>query len=82
MPFWDRAETQLLTADLRVNMVVTDGNLGLQVQCKGVQVFRVVLLRAATNLPKARLDLYAHVAPDLGFEVGNVFEQIETANPQ
>ena len=62
--------------------MLIDGNLGLQVQMQGVQVFRVVLLRAAANLPKARLDQYARVAPDLGFEIGNVFEQIETINPQ
>lgn len=82
MPSYDKAETVLVTPDLRVNIVLIDGNLGLQVQMQGVQVFRVVLLRAAANLPKARLDQYARVAPDLGFEIGNVFEQIETINPQ
>jgi hypothetical protein len=82
MPAGVSAKTVLVAPDLRVNMVVIDGDLALQVQCKGVQVFRVVLLRSATNLPKAQLDQYAHVAPDLAFETGNVFEQIETANPQ
>lgn len=82
MPLYDKAETVLVTPNLRVNVVLINDDLGLQVQMKGVQVFRVVLLRAATTLPKARLDQYARVAPDLGFEIGNVFEQIETANPQ
>ena len=69
-----KAESVLVTHDLRVNLVLINGDLGLQVQSQGVQVFRVVLLRAATCLPKARLDQYARVAPDLSFEVGNVFE--------
>lgn len=82
MTSWDKAETVPLTRDLRVNMVVIDGDLALQVQIKGTQVFQVVLLHAATDIPKVRLDQYGRVAPDLSFEIGNVFEQIPAVNPQ
>ena len=75
-------ETVPLTDDLRVNLVVIDGNLGVQVQKHGIQVFRVVLLDAARDIPKARVNHYGHVAPDLAFHVGNVFEQIGTTSPQ
>ncbi len=77
-----RCETLPLSDDLRVNLIVVDGNLGLQVLKSGIQVFRVVLLDAARDIPKVRVIHYGHVAPDLAYHVGNVFEQIGTATPQ
>ncbi len=82
MPYWDKAETVLLTPDLRGNLVITDGNLGIQVQIKGCQVFRVILLDAARTIPMRALERYARLAPDLDFHVGNCLDHIETTTPQ
>jgi hypothetical protein len=71
-----------LTSDLRVNMVMVDGNLGIQVQIKGIQVFRVVLLDALRDIPKRELERYARLAPDLDFHVGNCLDRIEATTPQ
>jgi hypothetical protein len=82
MPVWDHAKTIALSDTLRVNMVVIDGNLGLQVQVKGVQVLSVVLLDAARDISPERLRQYRAVAPELSFQVGNALDHIEPLRPQ
>lgn len=82
MPVWDNAKSIALTDTLRVNMVVVDGNLGLQVQVKDVQVLSVVLLDAARDISPERLRQYRAVAPELSFQVGNALNHIEPARPQ
>ena len=77
-----KAISSPVSADLTVNMIEQDGHIGVHMLKHGIQVFRVVLLNAARDIPKARIAQYGAVAPDLGFTIGDVFEQIGTTLPQ
>jgi hypothetical protein len=70
--------TATTPGDLRINYVVRNGHLGVQVYKHGVLIFSVALLKAATEIPKDLIDRYSPLSPKLDFMVGDCLELTST----